>query len=518
MCGGSESYTGNRWLLASDRSPGQDRLRDKPYGRPRLVRGRVAIALGLVTLLFLGGDPRHGSGCMMGQHAGPLFGAVHPASLVAVEPPFEPIVACTLPNGLHVVMAENHDAPVINVQVWYHVGSKDETAGHTGFAHLFEHLMFEGTKNLAPDEFSNFIVRNGGIDNAYTTADATVFWETVPSVALNQTLWLEADRMRNLRITERVFKNERQVVEEERRQRFDNQPYGNVIEVLFEHAFTVHPYRHMTIGSMADLERASVEEVRAFYDTYYVPNNATLVMVGDFDAAQARSMVAQHFAALAAGPPVARVIPREPAQTAERFVKLEQDVALPAFVEGYHMPADGTPDAYPLRLASKILSEGDSSRIYRRLIDERQIALQAESAGNFTEDPNLFFVFAVLNPGHSPAEGEKEMESVLDTLKTTPVPEGELNKAKNEIVREFVASRESDQSRGDELGYDSVVLKDPDLVNTELRRFLSVTPQQIEQVMRKYFVPANMTLVEVYPSAAPNSGRAAGPQSSNAAW
>jgi zinc protease len=416
-----------------------------------------------------------------------------------VRPPRTDLHAFTLSNGLRVLMVENHDAPVVNVEVWYHVGSKDEAPGQTGFAHLFEHLMFEGTSNLGPDEFSSYIIRTGGIDNAYTTEDATVFWETVPGSALALPLWLEADRMRNLQITDRVFKNERKVVEEERRQRYDNQPYGNVVETLYAHAFTVHPYQHLTIGSMEDLDRARLEEVRSFYDTYYVPNNATLIVVGDFDARAGKSLVEQYFSAIPAGAPIRRNIPVEPPQTAPRNVRLEEDVPLPAFVEGYHMPADGTPDAYPLRLASKILSEGESSRIYRRLVYDQQIALQAESNGNFTEDPNLFYVFAVLNSGHTLAEAEAAVEDELDRLKTKPVPEAELDKAKNEILRDFILNRESDQSRADDLGYDAVALHDPELINTELARFLNVTPEDIQRAARKYFVAANRTRVEVYP-------------------
>jgi predicted Zn-dependent peptidase len=184
-------------------------------------------------------------------------------------------------------MVEDHESTVVNIQVWYHVGSKDEAPGKTGFAHLFEHLMFEGTRNVRPEEFSDYIVRSGGLDNAYTTEDATVFWETIPSSHVAVALWLEADRMRNLDITARVFNTEREIVKEERRQRFDNQPYGNVVEALYQHAYSVHPYRHMPIGSMEDLDRATVADVQSFYDLYYVPDNATLVVVGDFDAAEA---------------------------------------------------------------------------------------------------------------------------------------------------------------------------------------------------------------------------------------
>ena len=190
---------------------------------------------------------------------------------------------------------------MIDVQVWYHVGSKNEVPGKTGFAHLFEHLMFDGTKNLGSNEFSDYIIRSGGTDNAYTTEDTTVFWETVPSNMLPVVLWLEADRMRNLEINEKVFNNERQVVEEERRLRFDNPPYGTVVETLYDHAYTVHPYRHMTIGSMEDLNHASIQDIQDFYDTYYVPSNATLVIVGDVDWRQAAVDVQKYLGPVKAG-------------------------------------------------------------------------------------------------------------------------------------------------------------------------------------------------------------------------
>ncbi len=386
----------------------------------------------------------------------------------SVKLPHTEIHKVQLDNGLLALMVESHDAPVIDVQVWYHVGSKNEVAGRTGFAHFFEHLMFDGTKNLASNEFSDYIVRSGGTDNAYTTEDTTVFWETVPSNMLPVVLWLEADRMRNLDINEKVFNNERQVVEEERRLRFDNPPYGTVVETL--------------------------------YDNYYEPSNATVVIVGDVDWREAEADVRKYLGPVKEGNRAAAApIPQEPAQIAERVVKVNLGVTLPAFVEGFHMPADGTPDAYPLRLASKILSDGESSRIYTRLIYDKQIAVQADSSGNFTEDPNLFFVFAVMNSGHNPAEGETQVDAELTRLKDDLVPEAELEKAKNQTLRDFILSRQTAQSRAEELGYAAVVLKDPELVDTELKRFLEVTPQDIQRVARKYFVAENKTVVEVYP-------------------
>jgi predicted Zn-dependent peptidase len=251
---------------------------------------------------------------------------------------------------------------------------------------------------------------------------------------------------------------------------------------------------------MEDLNHAAVQDIQDFYDTYYEPWNATLMIVGDVEWHAAAVDVQKYFGAVKAGQ--ARnpsPVPQEPEQQAERVVKMNLDAALPAFVEGYHMPADGTPDAYPLRLASKILSDGESSRIYARLIYDKQIAVQAESSGNFTEDPNLFFVFAVMNEGHSPAEGETQVEAELTRLKTELVSAADLEKAKNQILRDFILSRQTAESRAEELGYAAVVLKDPELVNTELQRFLDVTPQDIQRVAQKYFVEAHKTVVEVYP-------------------
>src|SRR5207249_496225 len=205
----------------------------------------------------------------------------------AVRPPKLEYQLATLPNGLTVVTEEDHSTPIVHLQLWYHVGSKNEKPGRTGFAHLFEHLMFKGSKNVEPEGHTSAIAAIGGQSNAYTTDDVTVFWETVPAQYLPLALWLEADRMATLRIDKDTFANERDVVKEERRMRVDNQPYGRLSEIIFDQAFTVHPYKHATIGSMTDLEAASVDDVRDFYNTYYVPENATLALVGDFDTTQA---------------------------------------------------------------------------------------------------------------------------------------------------------------------------------------------------------------------------------------
>ncbi|MGH9355496.1 MAG: M16 family metallopeptidase [Terriglobia bacterium] len=414
--------------------------------------------------------------------------------------PYTAIHTSLLANGLEVVMAQDSEAPVVAVQVWYHVGSKDERTGMTGFAHLFEHLMFDGTTNLPPGQFSSAIVRSGGVDNAYTTEDVTVFWETIPSAELPVALWLEADRMRNLRITESSFNNERSVVEEELRQRFANQPYGDVVQSLYAHAFIVSPYRHRPIGSAQDLASASVGEVRSFYDAYYVPDNATLVLVGDFDEKQAARWIQHYFGPLQGSQATTpRTYAQEPPQPAERTVAIRKDVALPAFVEGYHMPADGTPDSYLMRLAAKILADGESSWIYRKLVYGAQMAMQVDCEGDFSEEPNLFFIMAVMNRGYTPHQGESEVASVLERLKDGTIPSSDLARAKNEVLRDFISDRQGARRRADTLGYDAVVLKNPERYNTEISRFMQVTSADIQRVARKYFVRSNLTTVEVYP-------------------
>src|SRR6476469_4711644 len=267
----------------------------------------------------------------------------------AVRPPKLQYRIATLSNGLTVVLSEDHSTPIVHVQLWYHVGSKNERPGRTGFAHLFEHMMFKGSKNVEPEAHTSFISSVGGQSNAYTTEDATVFWETAPQQYLPLMLWLEADRMATLRVDEDTFKRERQVVKEERRMRVENQPYGRLSEIIYDQAFTVHPYKHPVIGSMQDLEAASVEDVRDFWQTYYVPNNATLVLVGDFDSKEALALVTQYLGRVPKSErPVPRDIPKEPPQTKEKRVTLTEAWRLPAVVVAYHITFDGHPDSYPL--------------------------------------------------------------------------------------------------------------------------------------------------------------------------
>ena len=430
-----------------------------------------------------------------------VFLAWAPAAY-AVGLPRLPFENYKLANGLRVVLLENHLSPLVTVEVWYHVGSKNEDEGRRGFAHLFEHLMFSATRNQRRGQFSHQIVRSGGITNAYTTEDATVVWETIPSNFLRVALWLEADRMRNLEITQADLRREIEVVKEERRLRFDNVPYGTLVETLYEQAFTVHPYRRVPIGSMEDLARSRLEEVREFYRTQFVPNNATLVIVGDFNPEQTRGWIEDYFSPIPPGKHLsAKPIPEEPEQTRGRFLRFKKDVALPALVYGYHMPADGSADSYALKLLSKILSDGESSRLVRRLVVGKRIALEVDSVANFTEHPNLFVLYAILHEGVTLAEGEQELRAELERLKQEPLSSEELAGAQNRMLRDLALERRNTRSLADLLGYATVILKDTGSINREVEEFLAVSPEEVLRVARKYLVSENLTLIEVQPDA-----------------
>jgi zinc protease len=433
--------------------------------------------------------------------------AVEPAARAAVRPPKLDYTMTTLSNGLQVVFLEDHSTPIVHAEIWYHVGSKNEKPGRTGFAHLFEHMMFKGSKNVEPEGHPSWISSVGGQSNAYTNEDATVFWQTFPSQYLPLVLWLEADRMASLRIDEKVFQTEREVVKEERRMRVENQPYGRLNEIVYDHAFTVHPYKHPTIGSMKDLEAASIEDVREFFRTYYVPNNATLVLVGDFDTKEARALVEQYLGRIPkSSKPVPRDIPKEPPQTKERRVTVEENWPLPAVVVAHHITYDGHPDSYPLHIASKVLSDGESSRIYRKLVYEEQIALAAFGGGNIIEDPNLFFAVAIVQPGKKPEDAIAALIAELDRLKNEPISEAELQQAKNQFARDYILGRESNKDKASQLGHAVVIHDDIKTADGEFDIFMKTTAAEVQKVAQTYFKPENRLVLTIMPRGAGNGG------------
>jgi zinc protease len=433
--------------------------------------------------------------------------ALHPAARAATRPTRLDYTMTTLGNGMQVVMLEDHSTPIVHAEIWYHVGSKNEKAGRTGFAHLFEHMMFKGSKNVEPEGHPSWISSIGGQSNAYTTEDATVFWETVPAQYLPLVLWLEADRLATLRIEDDVFKTEREIVKEERRMRIDNQPYGRLNELIYDQAFTVHPYKHPTIGSMKDLEAASINDVRDFFRTYYVPNNATLVLVGDFNTKEAQDLVAKYLGRVPKSDrPVPRDIPKEPPQTKERRVKLEEAWPLPAVVVAHHITFDGDPDSYPLHIASKVLSDGQSSRIYRKLVYEKQIALAAFGGGNIIEDPNLFYAVAIVQPGHTTEEAIDALIAELDQLRNEPITAAELQQAKNQFARDYIFSRESNKDKAMQLGHAAVIHNDIKTADGEFDIFMNITQADVQRVARKYFTPENRLVMTIMPKSTTSGG------------
>jgi len=436
-----------------------------------------------------------------------LIVASGPGSSAAVRPPKLDYTMTTLPNGLQVVLLEDHSTPIVHTELWYHVGSKNEKPGRTGFAHLFEHMMFKGSKNVEPEGHPSYIVSVGGQSNATTNEDATIFWETTPAQYLPLALWLEADRMASLRIDEQAFKTEREVVKEERRMRVENQPYGRLNEIIYDQAFKVHPYKHPTIGSMNDLEAASIEDVRDFFRTYYVPNNATLALVGDFETKEALELVTKYLGRVPKSDrPVPRDIPKEPPQTAERRVTLTEAWPLPAVVVGFHITYDGHPDSYPLHVVSKVLSDGQSSRIYRDLVYQKQIALAAFGGGNIIEDPNLFYAVAIVQPGKTPQECIDALIAEFEKLKTEPISAGELQQAKNQFARDYILGRESDADKARTLAHAVVIHDDIKTADAEFDIFMNTTTADVQRVAKTYFTTENRLVMTIMPKGTGTGG------------
>ena len=415
----------------------------------------------------------------------------------------------TLDNGLTVILSEDRSTPIIHLQLWYQVGSRDEPPGRTGFAHLFEHLMFQGSHNLERGDHLALITRIGGDGNAYTTDDATVFHGTVPAEYLPLVLWMEADRMATLRISQEGLDAEREVVKEERRLRYENEPFGLLNEILYDHAFTTHPYRHTTIGSMADLEAARIEDVQAFFDTYYVPENATLTLVGDFDTDYAFQLV-EHFLGRVpkAERPVPRDLPREPPPASARSLTVEADNwPLPAVVVAHPVTYDGHPDAYPLHILSKILSDGQSARIYRRMVYEQQVAVTAFGQAVLIEDPNLFYAVALAPPGRSTDEVAAALIAELDRAKTDPPTDAELQRAKNQFARDYVIGRITIEQKAVHLAHAAVAHDDVTTADAEFDIFMNVSSDDVQRVAQTYLRDENRLVLTILPRGSGRGGQ-----------
>lgn len=403
----------------------------------------------------------------------------------------------TLANGLRVISLEDHSSPTVAINVWYHVGGKDDPVQRSGFAHLFEHLMFKSTKNMKSEMMDRLTEDVGGQNNAYTAPDVTVYYETIPSNYLETLLWAEAERMSNLNVDEPNFKSERAVVQEEFRQSVLAPPYGKFQLLTEQLSYSKHPYSRSVIGSIEDLDAATLENVRLFHSTYYRPDNATLIVVGDFDQKQFDAWVDKYFGrVLKPDAPLPRVTTQEPLRTSEKkFVEYGQNVPLPAVAQTYLTPGRADADAPALRVAAAILGAGTSSRLHHSLVYEQQIAQEASASDDLREDNGLFIFTLILASGKKPDDAENALLAEIKKMQDAPVGAAELEKAKNQIITARLHELETDAGKAGALGEAAVDLKDANRVNTNLARLQSVTAADVQRVMRKYFTPENRVVI-----------------------
>jgi zinc protease len=399
----------------------------------------------------------------------------------------------TLPNGLRVLSVVDKSSPSVAINVWYHVGSKDDPDHRSGFAHLFEHIMFKSTKNMKAEMMDRLTEDVGGQNNAFTQDDVTVYYEVVPSNYLETLLWAEAERLASLTVDDENFKSERAVVQEEFRQSVLAPPNGRLFYALDQKSFNAHPYQRPTIGSIEDLDAATVDDVIKFHNTYYRPDNATLIVVGDFDPKQLDAWVDKYFASIPKpNLPLPRVQVTEPARTGEkRFMEYAPNVPLKGVAFTYLVPSEKNEDSDALTLAETILSRGRSSRLYQSLVYQQQIATNANANADLREDAGLFDVIAFVANGKKPEDVESSLRAEIKKLQDAPVSAAELEKAKNQLVTGNLRSRETNLGKSQSLGRAAVLLGDPNRVNTELDRLQAVTAADVQRVAKKYFTDEN---------------------------
>ncbi len=405
-----------------------------------------------------------------------------------------------LKNGLRVILSEDHSAPTYSIVVTYNVGSRDERQGRTGFAHLFEHMMFQGSENVGKGEHFIIIENNGGGMNGNTTSDRTVYFETLPANQLDLGLFLEADRMRSLAINQSNLDNQRTTVQEERRQRYDNQPYGRSFEMLLATTYDNFAYKHSTIGSMEDLNAATVKDVAEFFRTYYAPDNAVLSMAGDFKSDEALSKIEKYFGNVPSQPPPPAPDMTEPKQTAERRKTLDDPLAQLTRIDiAYKIPPGNTPDWYALAVLGDVLSTGQSSRLYQKLVREKQVALQANAGAMERRGPSLFIATLMVTPGKDPAEVEKLFYEEVERVKSETVTDAEMEKVRMSVRRGEVEQLQGTLYRAQALGENAVFYNDPGVINTSSEKIKKVTKQDIQKVARTYLTEANRTVVVTTP-------------------
>jgi len=414
-------------------------------------------------------------------------------------PAADRIVAATLDNGLRVLLLEDHRSPIVSFQVWYRVGSRNEQRGATGIAHFLEHMMFKGTPTRGPKQFARLVEENGGQDNAFTSQDVTSYFVDIAADKLDLVIELEADRMRNLLLDAKQIASEREVVIEERRTRTEDDPGGFLGEEVSSIAFKAHPYGYPIIGWMEDIKRITPAEIRAFYQTYYIPNNAMVVAVGAFQAPAALEKIRRSFGRIPRGRTPPPVLAVEPPQNGERRVTVRREAELPIVYLGWHVPNQRSDDAPALEVLSTILSGGRASRLYRDLVYQRQLALEAGGDYSyFSIDPNLFWFWATPMPGQTPETLEAELSKHMERLKAEPVTDEELARAKNQIESAFVFQEDSVHRRAALLARFELIggyaLKD-----SFIAKIRAVTVADLTRVAGVWFAPERKSVGVLLP-------------------
>ncbi|MBC7886751.1 MAG: insulinase family protein [Ferruginibacter sp.] len=392
-----------------------------------------------------------------------------------------------LKNGLHVILHQDKTAPVVAVAVMYHVGSKDEQLKRTGFAHFFEHLLFEGTKNVKRGEFMKIVSSNGGQNNANTTQDRTFYYELFPSNQLATGIWLESERMMHPVINEIGVKTQNEVVKEEKRMRVDNQPYGSLVGETMKRLFTKHPYNWSPIGSMADLDAATLDEFKAFNKKYYTPNNAVLVIAGDIDIAKTKTMVENYFADIPAGVPITRTMAKEDPISKEIIdTAYDSNIQVPAILAAYRVPGETSKESKALGMASAVLSQGNSSRMFKKMVDDKKNSLQVGSFNYSLEDYGAYIMYALPNNDTPLDTLLNDMDEEVVKLQTTLITEVEFTKLQNQFENEFIGKNSKMLGVAENLANGFTYYKNTNNINTELEEIRKITREDIQEVAKKY--------------------------------
>lgn len=407
-----------------------------------------------------------------------------------------------LDNGLHVILHQDNTAPVVTTAVMYHVGAKNENPERTGFAHFFEHLLFEGTENIGRGKWFDIVSQNGGSNNANTTDDRTYYYEVFPSNALEVGLWMESERMLHPVIDQIGVDTQNEVVKEEKRLRVDNQPYGNFLAQVKKNLFVKHPYRWATIGSMDHLDAATLAEFKAFNKKYYAPNNAVLVVAGDFKTKETKELVKKYFSAIPKGEPVIQPTFVEDDITETLHAEYQDpNVQIPAIVAAYRTPSMKTKDAYVLDMISTLLSDGKSSRLYKKVVDTKKMALQIGAFNVSQEDYGMYVIYGLPMGEHTTNQLVLEIDEEIVKLQNELISDEDYQKLQNKLENQFVNSNSSIEGIANSLAKYYMLFEDVNLINNEIDIYRNITKQDIQNVAKKYLNPNQRLLLDYLPSA-----------------